>query len=138
MSTEHPDIPSEVPARRAASLSVTHLVSSYDTITPAMAAAAVLGDATKARQVDLFSTGADETFVESVLGVADALTALRGERQADSVERPRALAWAVLDTAGVEVAVERSRVVAQDMAEREGWRVAPLVLASLDDVEEGS
>lgn len=44
-----------------------------------------------------------------------------------------ATAWAVLDAHDQVAGVERSRVVALDAAgRRDGWRVAPLVLADLD------
>lgn len=46
-----------------------------------------------------------------------------------------AVAWAVLDAEDRVLAVELSRVIAADLAERtDGARVAPLVLADLDEV----
>lgn len=49
----------------------------------------------------------------------------------------KAIAWAVLDGNDNVVDVERSRVIALDIAEGlDGHRIAPLVLADLDDVDE--
>lgn len=49
----------------------------------------------------------------------------------------KAIAWAVLDGNDTVVDVERSRVIALDIAEGlDGHRIAPLVLADLDDVDE--
>lgn len=49
----------------------------------------------------------------------------------------KATAWAVLDANDNVVDVERSRVIALDIAEGlDGHRIAPLVLTGLDDVED--
>ena len=54
----------------------------------------------------------------------------------DKQQPVRATAWAVLDAEERVLAVERSRVIATDTAEHtDGARVAPLVLADLDDLE---
>lgn len=68
------------------------------------------------------------------LAIAMAVQALTAPRRP---EAQRALAWAVLDANDNLVDVERSRVIALDIAEGlDGHRIAPLVLADLDDVDE--
>lgn len=75
-----------------------------------------------------------EAVVAAYSALTDAVEAL-AER---AYPAPRkATAWAVLDANDNVVDVERSRVIALDIAEGlDGHRIAPLVLADLDDVED--